>query len=1724
MQLDRFLTGHLAPHHSPTRERREARFANPTPPPGSAPDSDKDAEKAGTPKDSETVASVGSAIKSVQHSVLRELSGMDYLESQNLFDAYRSMLTAGYLVIDNQISHRTLEEIARSVGITLEEPAIDPSFTREVINAKKRKSYFDQLIDKTGADKRDELNTRLRPLVMEQLSANPSITLRCAHEMENRAAQYANLQEKIRATLKIDPSIPELEDQFIMIERQNLDANTKEQLKDDLEKKIADAIEDRAKDAAKTTVASSDLDTLFERYFDEIFRQRRADAIRSQSYTGNFEELKLTKDEKLNIRIDARRGMMGNVRKQIRKARNFGGSQTSKESQDVEKPDAVMERLQGESFALRLVLDAQLQERAKEVLKMHKARLEKLLLAVDPALTIEKAEVILLTRTRSGNPAWTPSRARQEEHAAQDLESRFLGKHGFSIIPLLDDYGQVQTQALRQCREAAHTDEQGKPFYTLPPAPDRKKDDEQDFLISAKEDIAVWNRRENDLNREAGDGTMLEAEPDIIALRDEQIATETWAHEMAKKIREIENLPAPQKSWTERLEMIRSLLPIPEGEKNAFIADFKDYFARLRNYAGGESPQQLRAQLNKCVTPTRFPIHTQTRISQCLEYLRDPSRLERAVAHVKTIDAQIDAETKDLDTDSAIINIREQTRGRLRTAIGILIPERANTDTTGDPKRTERNGLYPPLRHSISEYLNLGYFFLGRQREIEQRMDAAVQDKNKSGIGKLRSLYAERTEVEKIEQCVRMLNDVRNNIQEVNDLPENVPAEYRPNHQPRPIIAIRPGVDRNGPEVEHERAHAILDILRTRTGLFPRLIQGTLDEFSTRSTPSGQTFDQALSLLDWGSYKAIREEHLEPNIEREELMEELLIRFADYKAGRIARPFSDAEQSLFDLMERKPRAPMKSGPIEKDFRRRLNRVGRVQDQPIRRATRRRMTVDADAAPKQKEIFNMREMLNDTDRALRNVKQFIYAYTEPPDFPPDLFVELKDKYQDGEDEFNELEKIFREKSQWRDPQTPPEDDHEQQERCKKLIAYAEKLETVVVNYDNQRLDTTKQARDVGIWEALTGGVRLASINDVVRLWNDTWEDIKDIYKRRQDAVLKDIGYAITKPLQDSSLLKQIPGAGKYLTGLHAYHQRRYSGTEEEAANKWKDGMKNEDSHTLQHFLHSTKNKDAVRGIIALLCSRGEMDWNDTGTWTTLNAISGYNMPERPCLRSDVLRDTWLRKIISYIWNDKELYYHWRSENDSQTKSGKEHFTPWVDQLSNLRGGMEGELNKQLRLWNEWKTYEEKHHTGTTPPEDIKPHLFEKIIHYAIENGKMTMEQKFYYLIRGVADGLLSIDRLRTLAGEEGGVLNQFPFIDYFYKKNNTLPEVQALRNRLRETKDGVDTFRPGAKTTLWIQLDLVRNKGVQERLSKGTSRTSSETIDHEDVPLFLPQLDFNAVRGMADVISGSRQKMSPEGLKNLYCGYSSKFKIFGRLAQLEENGEERFTPEDASILADALGAYVDVDNILARRGYNTETRPTLSLSQLASHSPSSDGVHTIAKYRENMNKFVIKLVTRLKDKIEQSSHWQTYLSQNKMKDGGKKTREGPNGEPQDYYEKEQPIRLLGDYIATDKDVVAGKKIDKKDATVGRKLFDGTPAFVQALKEVLPQNLHVLKEVLMDFTKDYKLSSGADNPDYANGFFDEGGSSGQVSLENVKAAVEARDVARRELMVVPSGGHH
>ncbi|MFA6509852.1 MAG: hypothetical protein WCV62_05295 [Candidatus Peribacteraceae bacterium] len=1222
---------------------------------------------------------------------------------------------------------------------------------------------------------------------------------------------------------------------------------------------------------------------------------------------------------------------------------------------------------------------------------------------------------------------------RTGEEMGKEAERRAREKYGTSGITILDEFARraVEIDDIRNLPAVTETEE----FLGI-------------TVPSALQKFRLWEKEQAVPPRKKQHSAETTAEHPA------ETPELTWAHRTGSKIDALLSLQGREREDLERfavqflgedgmedLQAIRGLLrPYADtkGEKDALI--------RLRDsHAEHWKVERLYLERGHLVTTLL------TTLEQRDQTLASSMEEERR--------ASMESQQKAPYTGEQVAEIQRGMRRRLEA----VIPEL----------------LSAVKDHPISDALNLPELLACKKTETESHLLGAA-----SGAEGNPREYIRRAERElvRLEQAKQMLREVS---EEKMVEASGFPAEWGNGYYDRShgTVYVRKGImETERKHVwRHESAHAIVDILTRRAQVFPFLLADAYGKLEQSAARKQKSFTELLERLAQHYGIAQQEETIRtaagrsfPNDERaaaryakklrqDALMDELLTRYAlwaqdRHPLGAKALEEERIEREAFQMIESELEpgtlpTPMNiEGGLELKMFQGASGVGvdEVDGEEVEQTDIEQTFESA----RDSEPPNLKQMLVDIERMLQVIGSFINAYGTNPDFA-DIVPILQQRHR----EFRELYEQARITLLGKNPAIPEPEKDERFIRA--LHAFKDEVDSVIKQVkaaDSEMLEKSSMAspkKHAGFW----GRIRFMSLLDLHKFWKDSVEDVKTIWGRNQQRLLQDFGNLVHEATYH---MKGIPIVGpRYLERLKGYHIRRYSGAEVESVGKWKDALKNEDSHRLLDILGSTQNKDQAKGIFELLTERGEMNWDDENAWRTLMKFSGYEMLKEACSRDDILRDVWLRRMISKIWNDKELYYNWRNANDSNTESHKKKYIPIVDQFSNVQNGLAGNLEKQLKLYILWKA-DPKHPPF---PEDVKPHLYEQLLEYCIKNGKMSMEQKMYYLVQGVSEGILSIERLRALAGQHGGIINTFPFIDYFYQKNNTLPEIGRIAKKLREkgTSDNPDApYKPGIKTTLWLHFEVSREESVRARLSKGSAR-SAEGIDHEDIPFLVTQMDYKEMSNMAKVISGERQKVTPEGWKNAYVGFNSKFKIFGMLARMEQEGKgnDRFTGADARMLAQNLGAYIFMDNILTLNGSPERgSPPSLSEYQFTTPSPSGIGGTVTRDYRNKMIEFLQALDNAgLMDKID----W------NKVK-----------------VQKNAMLSLeTGKFKRNEQEVV--EKVCKENTFI---------VFVRQLERVILENPEIFKQV---------LAAQSDN------FLNEGGSE-KLTYKKVLEVSSEREMAR------------
>ncbi len=1497
MQLDRFLAGHLASLHSPTRERGELYFASddtkkPVP-------SSQSSDPVQPGRESQDQAENAEFRPGTSPEILEAVSG----GSRDTHDRITALTASNVEQIPEEtFRSETVYRAVLGVEITPQEAREKPAVFGEA----------QKIIESWRTDEEPSVDQRAPEI--EKLLKSPDILARAIRQLDERIERDHQVRQRLALVDSVDPELVKDAEQLLNAEQ--FDPPSAAAIRDRLRKRSKKAV------FAYNAKLNGKIDRQREALLAKKVSKRDlpasypiADAVSEEAFLQNLVQW-----------IHDKRILSGYAQREILAADPGIGEDKAE--------DLAIRQMREQSKQLRRALDSAIRQRATEAERENLQHIA-VIAQVKPEMMREFARIVdLQAKAAYGNEteakqALAELRAVPEDTwAALDKCDRLLVPQGISIHALC--IRQLDTQ---------------KELETY------KKDHSGSAEFAQYAPYAIGKLRELDGQT-----------PASIAREHirEQEAVEEWAAKTEKRLEDLKVTTDP------RLVRLHDDI---HRYRDASAAERKD----LRTHA--EAPG---------INPLRYPAQLRAKIDLQLDAMEHP----RVRAIREDEEGEVNKVMSTLDrTPAAIRNICQLTRRRLDQVIPILEMS---------------------TKHDVTRLLGLPAMLTKEKQETLRSMEKA---QSLSGSDPDKALWeAARAQMvtERMERAQRALRDLpteEHKLRNVNfaPLPPGQTGLFEVKNGIGKITVSdkRRRADRASteaaawPAIDHERGHAIMQILtRTKsTRVFPFRLWA---EFERRKdepvgadrTPFGTKLE-ALATVEVNvngtvtrPYAAAEQFRRKPEDFHEELFEELIMRWSDWKkiendpAAQEAR-FHPLERDLFASLERDPESTPASWTMTRPEAEKLAPVslsGSLDEREyVARAQHGDETEEEAAANNTAASggFNAREELNTIADFIRKAERFHEAYYKE-NRHAEFAEAVLEQAHDVKREYKILNKIFVEKDERaRFPNGRPEDDRQFQQEVRRVSTHCGNvLDNYIRKVDVKELDTTNEVPHA---RKLSEIIRFWSINDIIKFSKDTWEDIQSIYKRGQDRRIKEVGEVITQSLK--GITTGIGSFDRYAKGLNAYHKRRYSGTEVEAANKWKEGMENEDSHTLLHFLHETTNKDAVRGIISLLTHRGEMDWDDYHVWETLNKLSRYKMPIGPCRRDDILRDTWLRKVITEIYDDRELYYHWRTENDSKIKSGKGAFTDTADQLSNVGGGMRAELEKQLRL----KDISDRTHS--LPPEDVKPHLYEEVLEYAIRNGKMSMEDKFYYLINGVAKGILGIERLRSLAGEKGEILMKFPFIDFFYQKNNSIEELRRFAQEIQEAGED-KKYKPGLKTTLFLYYKVTRNEGVRARISKATSRIA-EGIDHEDVPFMITQLDWGTVRNLADVISGSRQKITFEGWKNAYIGFNTHMKVFGELANLDDKGMDRLTKHDGRSLAQTITSYIFMDNILTSNGGDGKPRPTLTEDQLDTRCPSGDPTKMTREYRVQMNKFLRELFSEqyLGPYINANTTLRTYKDKN-----------------------------------------------------------------------------------------------------------------------------------------------
>lgn len=489
----------------------------------------------------------------------------------------------------------------------------------------------------------------------------------------------------------------------------------------------------------------------------------------------------------------------------------------------------------------------------------------------------------------------------------------------------------------------------------------------------------------------------------------------------------------------------------------------------------------------------------------------------------------------------------------------------------------------------------------------------------------------------------------------------------------------------------------------------------------------------------------------------------------------------------------------------------------------------------------------------------------------------------------------------------------------------------------------------------------------------RMWNtttflslvDVWNVGKEIYefvKRRHERRSKG---------RYAEALSKMPG----LLGVEG--ERVKESAEHEEVNKYKEAMEHWGIPKIKKTMYESSDKDVTKACLLTLIHKGEMRWDDHFMWMTLNRLTSrftlkgtmLYIPTPDKMPPGESGEDFCRFAIDALWGEGTAA-EWYMDNTGKYNSHKKEFEWKFKQLENDpkgTGGPAAELQKMIELW--------------LKGEYVSPHEFEAILDGAIKYGKMTAEQKIFYILMGImaregngsdpnhphnphGETLLHIDRLGEL---NSLYLNNFPLLDFFTQEYIYDPlATSANKKRKLNLGDYVemmedyfpDDFKkgkpgPGFNRFMWEV--MLMSDSVRTRISKGLR--NAENMDHDDAHLYIPPASSTEIDSLTLPATGNKKYFSTPGFMNAYPGFSQY--IMSLTHSIEEDSNEEKKTTKITALAESLNSFIKYDLVMDSR-YD---KKNLQRARLDEHhfrsAPVVDGA-TVGFHQSQMRNLVMEI--------------------------------------------------------------------------------------------------------------------------------------------------------------------
>ncbi len=404
----------------------------------------------------------------------------------------------------------------------------------------------------------------------------------------------------------------------------------------------------------------------------------------------------------------------------------------------------------------------------------------------------------------------------------------------------------------------------------------------------------------------------------------------------------------------------------------------------------------------------------------------------------------------------------------------------------------------------------------------------------------------------------------------------------------------------------------------------------------------------------------------------------------------------------------------------------------------------------------------------------------------------------------------------------------------------------------------------------------------SMKDVGRLWTTFTDYIVRKHQTKSKRRMGKAGQAMFEGVIDQ---------------LSNDFDREKESAEQEEVDKYKKAIANKDAWQVFDFIKNSSHPDELKAGLRALADKGRIDWNNEEIWDALTRFSGVKFYESDKYNL-ALRASKIQRACERIWDAQE-YGDLESTNQGKIESQVKKYEKEIDNYVNK---IPVQIEQMLKNKREGA-------------QKVDPHRYESFVVALAKRGKGNPEHFFYYVVAGVASGLLTPERAMAIQQQ---FTNAWPPLQIINQMN---PDQQQYEVWVQQIKDIhlQRTGKPIAKdnfafpdrqdVSTFMYLNIMEATQVRDRVF---ANKDGAQFDHDHARVIASIGDESMAISITAGATGGNARFKASIYNNIQVG------VLDHITTLARNRDRMSESKLREVIARQAGYVITMDALLKER--------------------------------------------------------------------------------------------------------------------------------------------------------------------------------------------------------------